>query len=459
MSKELFNSLIGEIQSGNIEAVESKISELTEEELDALFGEAQPYKALGTASSDKFVLGSVNNLREKYLKKLTTTAMVSFLFQMKDEYAIDEEHLNTPLNRDDFTEEVPVDVLPKDFNVDLIRNKFLAETYKARFPKGTTTLFKEMEEQLSEDDLLEVGAKTSAEYAKLTGTETKFDAAKYDEALDAALQSQSDSDRVVINRFLEWLFKYDSEKHSEKGGHEVTDDPERTDVETLKGTDVVYDNIPPNDTHCRFNAYYDINYEKLRDATHNIYNNKPDLEHAMIVYDVVDTQADVDAFIHKYGSSSKNDIVSFPLNRWTFMGPFKENRERVDYYNKHNNIIKEMMDQQEADNALGEDLLKKRIKSKKIKSEKVFGKDSPGFDEYKKLSPSELESKYNATVEDTEDGGIKVTREITVDAQTGAKLTLDDEGVPNNALEIPITTINCKTGESSQSRIFSEASD
>ena len=451
--------MIGEIQTGNMDVVESKISELTEEQLDALFGEAQPYKALGTASSDKFVLGSVNNLREKYLKKLTTTAMVSFLFQMKDEYAVDEEGLETPLNRDDFTEEVPVDSLPENFNLEILRTQFLVEAYKTRFPEGKLIEFKDMEAELTEDELIEVGIKTAAEYERLTGTEKKFNAAKYDEALDAALQAQSDKDRGVINRFLEWLFKFDADKHSEKGNHAVVDDPERTDVETLKGTDVVYDNIPPNDTHCRFNAYYDINYEKLRDATHNIYNNKPDLEHAMIVYDVVDTQADVDAFIHKYGSSSKNDIVSFPLNRWTFMGPFKENRERVDYYNKHNNIIKEMMNQQETDNALGEDLLKKRIKSKKVKSEKIFGKDSPGFEEYKKLSPSELESKYNATIEDTEDGGIKVTREVVVNAETGEKLTVDDEGVPTNALEIPITTINARTGESTQTRIFSEATD
>lgn len=459
MSKELFESLIGEIQTGNMDVVESKISELTEEQLDALFGEAQPYKALGTASSDKFVLGSVNNLREKYLKKLTTTAMVSFLFQMKDEYAVDEEGLENPLNRDDFTEEVPVDNLPENFNLEILRTRFLVEAYKTRFPEGKLLEFKEMEAELTEDELIEVGIKTATEHKRLTGTEMKFNAAKYDEALDAALQAQSDKDRAVINRFLEWLFKFDADKHSEKGNHAVVDDPERTDVETLKGTDVVYDNIPPNDTHCRFNAYYDINYEKLRDATHNIYNNKPDLEHAMIVYDVVDTQADVDAFIHKYGSSSKNDIVSFPLNRWTFMGPFKENRERVDYYNKHNNIIKEMLDQQEKDSALGEDLLKKRIKSKKVKSEKIFGKDSPGFEEYKKLSPSELESKYNATIEDTEDGGIKVTREVVVNAETGEKLSVDDEGVPTNALEIPITTINARTGESTQTRIFSEATD
>ena len=222
-------------------------------------------------------------------------------------------------------------------------------------------------------------------------------------------------------------------------------------------TNDVYENIPANDTHCRFNTYYDLNYEKMREATQNIYNVKPDLEHAMIVYDVVDTQTEVNSFIEKYGATAKYDVLSFPLNKWTLMGPFKENRERVDYYNKHNSIIKSMLEQQEKDAALGEELIKNRVKSKKIKSEKVFGKDSESFNEYKKLSPSELQGKYNAKIEEIDENNVKVVREVHVDAETGEKLELDEDGVPMNALEIPITNINAKTGETSQTRIFSRS--
>ena len=456
MSKQLFESLIQEISSGNIDSVEDKIAELSEEQIDALFGEAQPFKALGTASSEKIVIGSVSNLREKYLKKLVTTSMVSFLFQMKDEFTVDEEDLTTPVNKDDFFDEIPAQTLPENFNMDNLYNEELLAFFTTKFPESNEIVYKEMEKELTEDDLLEVSNNVSKRYADMTRPEKVINGAKYDEALEAAIQKQSESEKVVINRFLEWLFKFNADKHSEGGGQAVVDDPERKDVAQLKGTDPVYDNIPPNDTHCRFNAYADINYEKLRDATHNIYNIKPDLEHAMIVYNVVDTQAEVDSFIHKYGSTSKYDIVAFPLNRWTLMGPFKENRERVDYYNKHNSIIKSMLEQAEKDAALGEDLMKKRVKNKKVKAEKVFGKDSPQFEEYKKLNPSEVETKYNGKVEEIEDG-IKVTRDVVIDAQTGEEVK--DEGVPLNALEIPITSINAKTGATTQTRIFTQSDD
>lgn len=454
MSKELFDALLGDIQSGNMEAVESKVAGLSEEQLNALFSEAQPFKALGNASSEKLVIGSVSNLRERYLKRLITTSMVGFLFQMKEEFTVDDEHLATPINKDDFYEEVAAKKLPDNFNMDNLFSEEICNMYKTRFPEGQLRKFKEMEDTLSEDDLLQVSNKVNARYEELTKVEKTFNSSKYDVALHEAIESQSASERIVINRFLEWLFKYDKNVHIQEGHNEITNDPERKEIDKLKGTDVVYDNIPPNDTHCRFNTFYEINYEKMREATKNIYNLKPDLEHAMIVYEVADNQAAVDSFIHKYGSSSKYDIISFPLNKWTLMGPFAENRSRVDYYNKHNSIIKSILEQQEKDAALGEELIKKRVKHKKMKAEKVFGKDSPQFNEYKKMSPSELEQKYNATMEELDDGSIKVTRDVVVNAETGEEIKLDEDGVPENALEVPITNINAKTGKTTQTRMF-----
>ncbi len=457
MSKELFQSLIDEISSGNIDAVNDKIAELSEEQLDALFGEAQPYKALGTASSDKIVIGSVSNLRERYLKKLITTTMVEFLYQMKEEFTVGEEELTNPPNKETFYEEAKAKKLPEDYNTSILYNEEVAKMYAERFPEGEATLYPDMEAALTEDDLLEVGKLANERFEELSKPEMIFNNSKYADALEKAIEEQSNQERHVINRFLEWLFKFDESKHAQEGQQPNDEDPERVDLEELKGTAAVYDNIPPNDTHCRFTSFYEINYEKMRDATRNIYNIKPDLEHAMIVYDVVNSQEEANSFIHKYGSTAKYDIVSFPLNKWTFMGPFKENRERVDYYNKHNSIIKQMLEQQEKDAALGEDLMKKRIRTKKSKAEKVFGKDSPAFDEYRKLNPSDLENKFNAKVEETADGELKISRETVVNAETGEELKVDDDGVPLNALEIPITTINARTGETSKTRIFSES--
>ncbi len=457
MSAELFDDLINEITAGNEDAIQNKLSELTDEQINQLFKEAAPaYKSLGTASPDRKVLASVNNLREKYLKKLITTSMVGFLFQMKDEHTVEENELTTPVDKEKYMIDVPTCTLPPDFNKESLYNVELEKVYVAKFPREHVETYKQMSDKLSEDDLITVGINFKNVITELEKVERKLDTAQYHDAIEAAIKEQSDSERVVINKFLENLFKYNADKHLKEGNNPIDDDPERVDVEELKGTHVVYDNIPPNDTHVRFTKYYEINYEKMREATKNIYNVKPDFEHAMIVYDVVDSQEEVDAFIGKYGSQSKCDIISIDLNKWVLVGPFKENRERADFYNKHNNIIKALLEQQEADNMLGEDMMKKRVKSTKVKAEKVFGKDSPQFNNYKNLIGS---SDTGVNVEQLDEEKIKVVKETVVDSQTGQELTLDEDGVPTNALEVPVTTINAKTGEVKQSRIFTRAEE
>jgi hypothetical protein len=134
----------------------------------------------------------------------------------------------------------------------------------------------------------------------------------------------------------------------------------------------------------------------------------------------------------------------------------------MDLEDNYNVALKELgfaledLYEQEKDAALGEDLMKKRIKTKKVRSERVFGKDSPEFEKYRQMNPSELETKYGISMQETEEG-IKVTREITVNAETGAEIKTDEDGVPFDALEVPITSINAETGESTQTRFFTAA--
>ena len=116
-----------------------------------------------------------------------------------------------------------------------------------------------------------------------------------------------------------------------------------------------------------------------------------------------------------------------------------------------------MIEQQEKDAELGTDIMKKRIKTKKLTSERVFGPDSPEFAQYKKYNQSELESKYGLKMIDMDDGSIKVTKTVTVDAATNKVLKTDDEGTPDNALDVDIININAKTGSANKTRIFTKA--
>lgn len=447
-SKNLFDELLSEIQSGNIDNIQEKILELNDEELDELLTKVQPYKSLGPAPNNKFVLGSVLNLREEYLKKLLMTALIGFTYQMNSEYSLTEEELSSPPNKDHFMEEQPPAPLPDDFNFDAVYTQTLAKYVEENIDdsfEGKTQ--KEIEDSLTEDQLLEVHTEHANIIKSLTQPTQKLNPVKYNEALDECIKRESQEHQTIIKKFLDKLFKFDPNTHSEQGYQPVPTDDERKAL-----TPEEIDNVPSNDTHCRFTKYYEVNYEKLRTATKDMYNVKPDLEHAMIVYDVVDTKEEVDAFIRKYGSSSKLDILSYNLNQWTLMGPFKENRSRIDYYNKNNEIIKAMLDQQEKDASLGEELMKKRVKTQKQRAEKIFGKDDPKLKEYLQMTNS------NIQVEDVNEEEVKVVHEQIIDNQ-GNKVELDEDGVPKNALEVPVININAKTGESSKTRFFTESED
>lgn len=381
--------------------------------------------------------------------------MVSFLYQMEKEYTVEDDDLTNPPNEEDFMVETPVEQFNGDYSK--FYNDELEKRFKERFPESEDPLStSDMESQFNEDEILDINFVANNNMKDLNKPIRTLNKARLFAAIEAEVANQSLEERKIIKKFLNKLFHYDPLLHVQEGLHPVIDgDTDRRDLNTIKSSSH-HEHIPPNDTFAHFTSFYDINYEKLRQATLDLYNVKPDLEHAIIVYDVLDSTKDVDAWMHKYGASAKYDIVSFPLNCWTIQGSFKENRDRIDFYNKNNGIIKSMLDQQEKDANLGEELMKKRIKTKKIRSERVFGKDSPEFEKYQNMNPSELKTKYGIEMSET-DEGINVTREITVNADTGEELQTDDSGIPVDALEVPITNINAATGETSSTRFFTEA--
>lgn len=461
-AKQLYNDILNDLNENvEITTLEEKLSQLTSEQMDILLKEAQPYKTLGVAPQTKQVMASVSNLREEYFKKLMTTGLVGFLFQMMREYTIDEEDLIEQINEEDFVE---YNYANKDFKVnhDKVYHEMVIKYYQEKYPKDTeTNNRKTMEEKLSEDELVEVNSLVASEIKKITEPIRTVNRTKMYDYVFNKIQEQSDSERKIIERFLQKFFKYDPLNHVQKGENEIVDDPERKMPTSYSSTleEDMYTNVPPNDTMRRFTSFYEVNYDKIRETTNNVYNVKPDLENAVIVYDVLDSKEEVDKFIHKYGANSKFDILNFPLNQWTIVGAFKENRERVNYYHKHNKIIESMLEQQEADNNLSSELLKNRVKTKKRVSERVFGKDSPEFLQYKKMNPSELETKYGLKMEDLEDGSIKVSKTETIDVETGKVVATDEDGTPDNALEIDVYNINAKTGESSKKRIFTKSEE
>ena len=194
----------------------------------------------------------------------------------------------------------------------------------------------------------------------------------------------------------------------------------------------------------------------MREVTNDLYKVKPDLEFAINIYDKFDNKDKGNDFINKYRNQATSEIFNVSTNKWTLLGPFKENRDKIDFYNKHTKIIESMIEQQEADAKLGADLMKDRVKKKKVKNEKIFGPNDPQFDVYKKNNPSSMESLYGIKVDELDDGNIKVTQEVEM-GEDGTEL--DADGTPLNALEIDVHRIDAKTSKMSTSRIYSKVKD
>lgn len=462
-AKSIAEELIEDVKNGKTEEVNRKLKKFTPEELDIVMKETQPFKSVGTASKDKFVVASVNNLREEYYKKLLTTTFVGFLYQMCEEYTIQDEHLKEKVDANQFMEEVPRDE-SFDLEYNYVYCKEVFAYYKETYPdKDQSVELKEVEKELSEDELTDLSIRANKVIEEHNKTKMVLNKTKLYDYMQQKVEEQSKEEREVIQRFLNNLFKFNPSEHAQASYEEKEDiqekDPERKPIQPnsedpLEST--VYTNIPPNDTFSRFTSFFEVNYEKLRQATHNLYNVKPDLEYAMIVYDVFNDYKEVEKFIHKYTTDSKFSFLTFALNTWTFLGPFDKNKERIKYYNKNNKILEGMLEQQEKDAILGEQLIKDRIKKKKVKNTKYYGPDDPNFAAYRKENPSVLESEYGITVTETEDGGIKVEEEVEV-GEDGTPV--DEEGTPLNAIEFDVHSINAKTGAMSTKKMYSKAAD
>lgn len=141
---------------------------------------------------------------------------------------------------------------------------------------------------------------------------------------------------------------------------------------------------PPVDVFHHLNRYITNHYEQLREAFSHLHNEKPDIEFSIIYYAHHDSLEEARAFRLRHRDEFRTSVFDISNNGITLLGPFKENRARVDFYNKNTEIMKMMMDQMEADHKLGKDLMEKEVKAKKAKNIIEAGPAAPGLAEYSK---------------------------------------------------------------------------
>lgn len=434
----------------DLEANPEKINNMTPEQVIEVEKYLNPYGAT-IYGPEKFTCISFTNLKEKYMQKLLTTALIGFTYQMAKEHTIEENDLTIKINKDDFME---VRENPDKHNKQHVENLYDQAFNKLKLDilekKQSQEVDGIIETDLSEDEEIELRVLANKEVQEALKDTKVFNNESFIERKEELIQKQSADEQVIINRFLNNLFKYNPNTHSKSifNSENANADPERKEVVENKFTEVV----PPNDTFGRFNYYYDVNYEQLRQAVLYLYNDKPDIEVAINIFESFDTIKECNDYIEKNQDNVITNLLNLTNHKWNLLGSFKKNRERISFYNSNTVVLENILKQQEEDAKMGKTLLDARVKKKKIKNVQQYGKEHPNFTKYRKYNPNDI-SLNSKQVEYTDDM-VTITEEIEV-SESGSKI--DADGTPSDCLEIGITSINLKTNDVKTGKVFTKA--
>lgn len=260
--------------------------------------------------------------------------------------------------------------------------------------------------------------------------------------------------------------------------------------------------IPPQDTFHRWAYYSEVNYEELRTITEAIYPERPDLDWAIAIWDVFEgTEKEVnDAFdkhCQRYQDEVPSAIKALDFGNWSLLADFKENRKKIQFYNKNTEVLKRILDRHSDDKRIGAELMRNRVRQAKAKNIVEEGPDAPGLSQYKRnvsekgqdLAIKGVE-KVISTVEmkrlEKANGNIKAAQELEVleqyediikrmgEMEKLRPLTEDEIRdyevakehidmaremieVPDDAIQVDIFTNNSSTGEFGKSHFYTKA--
>lgn len=264
------------------------------------------------------------------------------------------------------------------------------------------------------------------------------------------------------------------------------------------------DVVPPQDTFHRLGYYMEVNYEELRTITEAIYPEKPDLDWAIAVLNYFEgTQKEVDeqfdAHCQRYQDETPSSIKALELGSWSLLADFKENRKKIQFYNKHTEVLKRILDRHAEDKRIGGELMRNRVRQTKAKNIAQDGPDAAGLKDYKRNVAErgqDISSKGAERVISQEEmrrlekakGNIKAAQELElleqyekVIADTAATeklrpLTEDEKqslevallhiararemvAVPDGAIQVDVFSTNAATGEMEKTHIYTKADE
>jgi|TARA_R110002153_G_scaffold273997_3_gene446405 hypothetical protein len=185
----------------------------------------------------------------------------------------------------------------------------------------------------------------------------------------------------------------------------------------------------PIDAFHQYDRYVTNHYEQLREVCASVYNEKPDIEFSIAYYKSFETPEDAASHRNQHESDFRAEVLTIENAGITLLGPFKENRGRVEFYNKNTEIMKRMMTQMESDHKLGKDLMEKKVKKAKKRNIEREGPDDPGLAAY---------SKAMNTVQEL--GAKKVLTREEHEKLKAANTVREDAEIPDDAIQVDMFT-------------------
>lgn len=356
---EQVNELLNEFNAEDT-STEEWISKLGPEKVNELVKKLSPYKPLLLdEKEDEQMSFSYTNMTMENAKRIAMVSLVAFTFRMIKEYKMPEEVPS--VEPDEFIANPNILDTPNG-----ITDKRLLEKYaEARASmQERVTIWKFFKNIFDFDPDKQVASALQTNTARDPPPKTK--------ATHTALSSKKNSIRNVQKKDYE--YSVDELKERELNSVE----------------EGAYGTIPSVDTFAKWDRYLEENYEQVLDVAKNAYGCQLDIDFMVNIYDKHLTKDDANKFKDRNMDNVIAPITLIRRNHWTILGPYRENRERVDFLNRRTEILREMLDQREKDSHTATDIMQKRIKNKKKENDAEAGPDDKAFRRYIKQNKSQV---------------------------------------------------------------------
>jgi len=413
---DLTSSILEELHHNKKIDVDARLKSMTDEDLNKIYEKMSSPYSFNLPGTKSYTNLSYTNVREDYAIKNITTALIGFLFRCLDEYKVPAEC--EPVSMEDYIKN-PSIIEPREHDfiderkmgkikqhMEQMGNKvhiynFLMDRFQYNPDKHVRIAYtpnpKDPERTPVDTKITRKGKRygnsVRTRDGKLKGTRiAKINKKKMRDIRRRQEKNLEEDEKVDINNI-------DALSEDDTPDALIENDLE-THVPKL-AEDIVREVIPSADYFYFFNRYRNRHYDIFHKATMDLYNEKHDLDIAFSVHEQHDTIEEADAYRHKHKEDTPYTIYTIQNNKWIFSGPWEENRDRMEFFNKNTAVMEAIMEGNKDDAMMAKDIVNNRVRIAKEQNVEEVGPDDESFLRYKMSNRPEVARMGAININDT----------------------------------------------------------